>query len=262
MSDTSERGVGDGQEGNEEKKISNQTVNVSPEGDSSDPKTSGRVEKSGDDNRGIVDPEKVQRPDNAKKTLKIDSAWSANPEIVDQLIDMGIDKAKALRALYFTGNNSAEAAISWIFENSESDTSPIDFGEREPEGGAIANEEDCDDYKMVFVVNCSLNMGVGKACAQVAHAALGLQLFLLENSKTYAKQFSKWTQEGETKVVLKAENADHLCVLAAKATSLKLPNYLVKDAGRTQIPAGSTTVLSIFGKIDVVDQVTRQLKLL
>lgn len=38
--------------------------------------------------------------------------------------------------------------------------------------------------------------------------------------------------------------------------------YVVSDAGRTQIPAGSRTVLAIFGPSDLVDSVTGQLKLL
>ena len=38
--------------------------------------------------------------------------------------------------------------------------------------------------------------------------------------------------------------------------------YIVADAGHTQIPAGSRTVLGIFGPSDVIDTVTGQLKLL
>lgn len=38
--------------------------------------------------------------------------------------------------------------------------------------------------------------------------------------------------------------------------------YLVADAGHTQIPAGSRTVLGIFGPISEIDAVTGQLKLL
>ena len=36
-----------------------------------------------------------------------------------------------------------------------------------------------------------------------------------------------------------------------------LPSYLVRDAGRTQIPAGTTTVLGIGpGPVDMIDQIT------
>lgn len=41
-----------------------------------------------------------------------------------------------------------------------------------------------------------------------------------------------------------------------------LPSYLVEDAGRTQIPSGSLTVLSIIGKVEDVNSVTGKLKLL
>ena len=39
-----------------------------------------------------------------------------------------------------------------------------------------------EDNKAVFVINMSLEMGVGKIAAQVAQAALGLQASLLRNS--------------------------------------------------------------------------------
>ena len=38
--------------------------------------------------------------------------------------------------------------------------------------------------------------------------------------------------------------------------------YLVRDAGHTQVAAGSKTVLSIFGKENDVNQITGKLKLL
>lgn len=52
-------------------------------------------------------------------------------------------------------------------------------------------------------------------------------------------------------------------LLASKAASLDLPTYIVHDAGRTQIPAGSQTVLAIGpGPKSVVDQITGHLRLL
>lgn len=38
--------------------------------------------------------------------------------------------------------------------------------------------------------------------------------------------------------------------------------YLVQDAGYTQIPAGSRTILGVFGPVEAVDSVTGSLKLL
>ncbi|XP_053204080.1 probable peptidyl-tRNA hydrolase 2 [Panonychus citri] len=253
MSGLPERGVGDGSEGDESKKATNPPVSSSGGrgDDDSSQNLSGACSQpieGGKDNPL----ERVNKIEASKSTIKHDR--SPNAEILNQIISMGISKEKAIRALYLTGNNSVEAAISWIFENNDSG----------PEAAEIGNLDAApfQEYKMVFAVNCSLNMGVGKTAAQVAHAALGLQMFLLENDKIFGCQLTRWNETGETKVVLKAENAEQLNILAAKAQSFRLPNYLVADAGRTQIPAGSVTVLSIFGPIDLVDQVTGQLKLL
>ena len=47
-----------------------------------------------------------------------------------------------------------------------------------------------------------------------------------------------------------------------KAEEQGLPLYLVEDAGRTQIAAGSRTVLGILGPTYVFDDLTSHLKLL
>lgn len=55
---------------------------------------------------------------------------------------------------------------------------------------------------------------------------------------------------------------EHLNELAQKADLLGLPNTTIQDAGRTQIPSGSETVLAIFGASKKVDELTGRLKLL
>ena len=51
--------------------------------------------------------------------------------------------------------------------------------------------------------------------------------------------------------------------LAVRAESLGIPNYIVVDAGRTQIAAGSETVLALGpGNVSEINQVTGNLKLL
>ena len=46
------------------------------------------------------------------------------------------------------------------------------------------DEEDIPEFKMVFVVNMSLEMGPGKIAAQVGHAALGVQRVLSSKAKS------------------------------------------------------------------------------
>ena len=55
---------------------------------------------------------------------------------------------------------------------------------------------------------------------------------------------------------------EELETLQAQAVSLGLCARIIHDAGRTQIAAGSATVLGVLGPKSVVDQVTGQLKLL
>ncbi|XP_063613608.1 probable peptidyl-tRNA hydrolase 2 [Penaeus indicus] len=130
--------------------------------------------------------------------------------------------------------------------------------------------EDCEEeeeeediyYKMVFVVNMELGMGVGKVAAQVGHAALGLYRLLKEDKEKYEASTEEWEEFGERKITVKGKNSQELIELQKKAESLHLPTYLVQDAGMTQIPAGSTTVLAIFGDEEAVNEVTGKLKLL
>lgn len=62
---------------------------------------------------------------------------------------------------------------------------------------------------------------------------------------------------------MQANSEEQLEELQAKAMSLGLVARVVRDAGRTQIPAGSATVLGVGpGPKAVVDEVSGGLKLL
>ncbi len=64
-------------------------------------------------------------------------------------------------------------------------------------------------------------------------------------------------------MALQVKSEEELLMLQARARSLGLCAQVVRDAGRTQIAAGSVTVLGIGpGPKGVVDQVTGGLKLL
>ena len=51
----------------------------------------------------------------------------------------------------------------------------------------------------------------------------------------YVNVFFFLLSSRETKIVLKGENEDALSTMAANADSLGLANYLVQDAGKTQV---------------------------
>ncbi|KPP79983.1 putative peptidyl-tRNA hydrolase 2 [Scleropages formosus] len=169
----------------------------------------------------------------------------ANPVYLQQLRELDIPEEAAKQALIHTRNVSAEEAAIYYFNKLE-------------------NEEEGDEdltYKMVFVVNMDLSMGVGKVAAQVGHAAVGLYQALQEKN-SWREMAWKWDHAGAKKVVLQGTNMAHLLELQALAMSLNLPTYLVQDAGRTQVESGSRTVLSIIGEEEMVNNVTGSLKLL
>jgi peptidyl-tRNA hydrolase, PTH2 family len=114
---------------------------------------------------------------------------------------------------------------------------------------------------MVLCVNNGLGMGKGKIGAQCAHAALGAA----QRHRTPASEarFRRWEQGGQPKIALKVPGDAELTELELRAREKGLPTYVVHDAGRTQIAAGSRTVLAIGpAPKSAVDGVTGHLGLL
>ena len=114
--------------------------------------------------------------------------------------------------------------------------------------------------KLVCVVNQSLKMGKGKIAAQVGHASV--QAFL-NAGVSHPSEVEAWLASGQKKICLKVPEADDFTSLRQEAQRRGIPFHLVQDAGHTQIPKGSSTVLAIgpFDE-DVLDELTGHLKLL
>lgn len=72
----------------------------------------------------------------------------------------------------------------------------------------------------------------------------------------------RWESNGQPKIAVQVKSEEELMMLQAQAMSLGICARVIHDAGRTQIAAGSATVLGVLGPKSVVDQVTGQLKLL
>jgi peptidyl-tRNA hydrolase len=115
-------------------------------------------------------------------------------------------------------------------------------------------------YKLVLCVNQELSMGKGKIAAQCCHAAVGCYK---RASKQCPQAVKAWEVSGCAKIALKCPTQDELELIAAKAMERDIPIYLVEDAGRTQIAAGSRTVLGLGpAPTWVFEEVTSHLKLM
>lgn len=103
--------------------------------------------------------------------------------------------------------------------------------------------------RMYIVVNSDLSMGKGKVAAQVGHGVAAIVRHM-ENCTTPGSVlrniYKKWSEGLEMKIVVKAPE-DTLLRLATKfprnraASPFCIP---VLDAGRTQVPEGSLTVVA------------------
>jgi len=100
--------------------------------------------------------------------------------------------------------------------------------------------EYAEEHKMVLVVNASLKMKPGKVAAQCVHAALGAAREAPEAI------VHEWEDGGEKVVVFRAVDESVLAetVAKAEAAEVELTVFQFEDAGRTQVAAGSTTVIA------------------
>jgi len=114
-------------------------------------------------------------------------------------------------------------------------------------------------YKQVIVVRADLKMSPGKLAVQVAHGSIAAA----ERARNERKGWLKaWLAEGQKKVVVKAPD-EELRELGVHASELGIPNEIIRDAGLTELPPGTTTVLAIGpAPNEFVDKLTRNLQLL
>ncbi len=116
------------------------------------------------------------------------------------------------------------------------------------------------EYKMVIVARKDLGLSPGKLAAQVAHAAVSCALSTRKNKP---KWFTKWQNEGAKKAVVKVDCLDDFFPLKEKAERLEIAAIIIEDAGHTEIPSGTKTVLGLGpAPNNLIDQVTGDLPLL
>ncbi|KAI8188755.1 Peptidyl-tRNA hydrolase 2 [Colletotrichum sp. SAR 10_65] len=135
-----------------------------------------------------------------------------------------------------------------------------------PEKAPLADSN--EECKLVLVVRTDLGMTKGKMAAQASHATLACYKSLSkaatrDPSSAAAKILSRWERLGQAKIAVQIKDQNEMLELMGKARSLGITAEVIADAGRTQIEAGSLTVLGVGpAPKSLVDQITSHLKLL
>ncbi|SJM88035.1 related to Peptidyl-tRNA hydrolase 2 [Zygosaccharomyces bailii] len=121
------------------------------------------------------------------------------------------------------------------------------------------------EVRMALVIRQDLGMQKGKTAAQCAHAALACFRMIAcdPNRKSFnPTMVQRWLRCGQAKITLKCRDERAMDELYAMAIALGVNSCVIHDAGRTQIAAGSATVLGLGpAPKAVLDQITGELKL-
>ena len=111
--------------------------------------------------------------------------------------------------------------------------------------------------KQVILIRQDLKLPKGKACSQVAHAAVQSAF------KAPKELLKEWDRQGSKKVVLKVKDKEELRKYLRLAKQAKLKPTLIRDAGRTFLKPGTETCLGIGpDEESKIDKVTRELQML
>ncbi|MFX1602390.1 MAG: peptidyl-tRNA hydrolase Pth2 [Promethearchaeota archaeon] len=115
-------------------------------------------------------------------------------------------------------------------------------------------------FKQVIAVRTDLGMSKGKIAVQVAHGSVSAS----ERVRvTHQHVWKAWFSEGQKKVAVKVASEDELLEMRRMAVDLGIPFALVRDAGMTELPPGTTTVIAVGpARAELIDKVTGDLKLL
>ncbi len=112
-------------------------------------------------------------------------------------------------------------------------------------------------YKQVILIREDLKLSKGKIAAQCAHASYS------SAKKSKNTVLDEWESEGQKKVVLGVKDLTELKKIKKSVDSLKIPNALIIDAGKTEIDRGTITALGIGpDKEEKINKATGNLKLL
>lgn len=114
--------------------------------------------------------------------------------------------------------------------------------------------------KMVLVVRNDLQMTKGKIGAQCAHAAI---ICFEKAHRKRPSLLNDWLATGQPKVVVQVNSVEKIEALVRAADGKNVIHGMVRDAGRTQVAAGTVTVLGLGpDSVSNIDSLTGKFKLL
>lgn len=121
---------------------------------------------------------------------------------------------------------------------------------------ALLNES----TKMALVVRGDLKMTKGKTGAQCAHAAI----ICFENAfKQRSDLLNAWMSVGQPKIVLRVDSLQQMEEIVKTANERNVIHGVVRDAGKTQVAAGTVTVLGLGpDTVSNIDSLVKHLRLL
>eukprot|EP00668_Euglena_longa_P003404 GGOE01003984.1.p1 GENE.GGOE01003984.1~~GGOE01003984.1.p1 ORF type:complete len:255 (-),score=52.79 GGOE01003984.1:446-1108(-) len=185
-------------------------------------------------------------------------------DAIQSLLAMGFDHSAAQQAVSLTNpaaGDVLEQAVNYIVAMQEFCAAPVAVTHAMSSNVARCTDSPC---KLMLVVRQDLQMGIGKIAAQCSHATLGAwqQVSALPPEHEQRQWLRTW-EDGAAKIVVRCDTEAEMDELLAKAEALRLPHYVVHDAGRTQVAPNSRTVLAVGpAPGPLVDEVTGHLKLL
>jgi PTH2 family peptidyl-tRNA hydrolase len=98
-----------------------------------------------------------------------------------------------------------------------------------------------DAPSMALIVRLDLGLSTGKTAAQCAHAAVDV----VQKARR-SRLLERWRAGGARKIVLGVEDEAALHTLAARVPQ-GCYSAVVRDAGHTEVPSGTVTVLGLLG---------------
>lgn len=133
-----------------------------------------------------------------------------------------------------------------------------------------------NEPKQVIIIRRDLDMSIGKAIAQGAHASVaavqqGSFVSTLSDDPSFVdylcielkEDIEEWSNGSHTKIVLGVDSEEEMLDLYSKAQNAGLRRSIIKDEGRTELRGQNYTAMAI-GPADPekINAITGHLKLL